>query len=153
MDEFDLAPRPVEPPPTNRRRRRNAVPMVVLVAALLGAAFVTFTFLTSATVFFCNADQVDVKAECSAPKRFRLQGSVDQGSVRTGTPLMFTVSFGGRSIPVTYQGDPGGIFCEGVPVVVEGRYQNGTFDGDRILVKHTEQYKAANPGRVRNCGT
>ena len=121
--------------------------MVVLVASLLGAAFVTFTFLTSATVFFCNADQVDVKAECSAPKRFRLQGSVDQGSVRTGTPLMFTVSFGGRSIPVTYQGDPGGIFCEGVPVVVEGHYQNGTFDGDRILVKHTEQYKAANPGR------
>jgi cytochrome c-type biogenesis protein CcmE len=25
---------------------------------------------------------------------------------------------------------------------------DGTFAGDRVLVKHTEQYRAENPGRV-----
>lgn len=152
MDRLDLSPRPVEPVQLRGGRRRNLVPSMVLAGALLAAGFFVFTFLTSSTVFFCNADQVEVTADCSAPKRFRLQGTVDPGSVRTGTPLAFTVSYGGRSVPVTYQGDPGGIFCEGVPVVVEGRYRNGTFDGDRILVKHTEQYKAGNPDRVRDCG-
>jgi cytochrome c-type biogenesis protein CcmE len=84
----------------------------------------------------------------------RLQGTVDNGSVnKLGVGLNFKVSYNNVTIPVAYSGgDPGGVFCEGVPVVVEGIYQSGTFHGDRILVKHTEQYTAANPGRVRDCG-
>ena len=36
-----------------------------------------------------------------------------------------------------------------MPVVVEGRMgTDGIFAGDRVLVKHTEQYRAANPDRV-----
>ena len=55
-------------------------------------------------------------------KRFRLQGTVDDGSV-TKTPegIDFTVTFDGTTIPVDYSGEPGGIFKEGIPVVVEGR--------------------------------
>ena len=36
----------------------------------------------------------------------------------------------------------------GIPAVVEGRMQGTTFAGDRILVKHTEQYIEENPDRV-----
>ena len=122
--------------------------------------------LANATLYFCNADEVGHRSECTGDKRFRLQGTVDHGSVaEDGATLHFTVSYNGATIPVTYQGEPGGIFQEGIPVVVEGRMQGGgsgdgrevgggegaggaVFAGDRILVKHTEQYIEENPDRV-----
>lgn len=150
----DLSPRPVAPTPL--RHRRRVLPSVVLAGVLLAGGFVVFQFLGSATVFFCNADEIGVKADCSGSNHLRLQGLVDGGSVQKGTPLRFNVSFNGATVPVVYQGDPGGIFCEGIPVVVEGLYRAKVFEGDRILIKHTEQYKAANPNRVagdKDCGT
>ena len=108
-----------------------------------------FQGLSNATVYFCNADEVGHRADCSPDKRFRLQGTVDAGSVQAGPPFHFTVTYNRATVPVTYQGEPGGIFKEGIPVVVEGRMQpDGTFAGDRILVKHTEQYRAKNPDHV-----
>jgi len=35
-----------------------------------------------------------------------------------------------------------------VPVVLEGHWQGDVFAGDRILVKHSEDYKASNPDHV-----
>ena len=147
----DLSPRAVTITPG---RKRKIVPSLVLAGVLIAGGFVVFQFLSASTVFFCNADEVGVKPDCSGPNHLRLQGTVDTGSInRTGAGLAFDVSYAGSIIPVKYTGgDPGGVFCEGVPVVVEGIYRSGTFQGDRILVKHTEQYKAANPNRVRDCG-
>jgi cytochrome c-type biogenesis protein CcmE len=145
----DLSPRPTTLTP---KRKRKLMPSLVLAGVLVASGFIVFQFLNASTVFFCNADEIGVKADCRGSRHIRLQGTVDNGSVHKGTPLVFTVSYGGTTIPVTYQGDPGGVFCEGVPVVVEGVMTSGTFAGDRILVKHTEQYKAANPNRVRECG-
>lgn len=139
---------------TTPRRKPKVVPSLVLAGVLLAGGFIIFQFLSASTIFFCNADEVGVKPDCSGPNHLRLQGTVDAGSVnRAGAGLVFGVTYGGTTIPVSYSGgDPGGVFCEGVPVVVEGIYRSGTFQGDRILVKHTEQYKASNPGRVRDCG-
>ena len=151
--EADLAPRSA--PVITRRGKRKVLPSVILALVLVAAGFVVFQFLGASTVFFCNADEMGVKPDCSSSKHLRLQGIVDNGSVQKGTPLRFNVSFNGATVPVTYAGDPGGIFCEGVPVVVEGIYKAKVFEGDRILIKHTEQYKAANPNRVANdkdCG-
>jgi cytochrome c-type biogenesis protein CcmE len=148
---LDLSPRTTTdlsaPPPSATRRR---IGWTVVLAALLGiAAFVVFQFLSSATLYFCNADEVGVTANCQEGRRFRLQGVVEQGSIETTSgALSFAVTYGGATYPVTYQGDPGGIFDEGIPVVVEGRLVDGTFEGDRILVKHTEQYREENPDRV-----
>ena len=48
-----------------------------------------------------------------------------------------------------YEGDPGGIFQECVPVVVHGRLGNDdVFAGDRVEVKHSNEYEAENPDRV-----
>ncbi|MGA1244862.1 MAG: cytochrome c maturation protein CcmE, partial [Ilumatobacteraceae bacterium] len=51
-------------------------------------------------------------------------------------------------LPVRYDGEPGGIFKECIPVVVHGVVQNGVFLGDRIEVKHSNEYVADNPDRV-----
>ncbi|MFM7535121.1 MAG: cytochrome c maturation protein CcmE [Acidimicrobiales bacterium] len=147
---MDLTPRPVEAAPV-RRRRRGLVPGAVLSVALGGGAVLVFANLSAATMYFCNADEVGVRSECSGDKRFRLQGTVVTGSVQEGAPLRFAVEYGRVTIPVTYAGRPGGIFREGIPVVVEGRQEpDGTFAGTNILVKHTEQYRADHSDRTKD---
>jgi cytochrome c-type biogenesis protein CcmE len=136
-------------PPRKRRRWGVAVMLAVVLTA---GAIILFQGLSNASVYFCNANEVGVKSDCSPGSRFRLQGTVDQGTVqKEGEVLTFSVTYAGRTIPVRYVGDPGGIFKENIPVVVEGRMgDDGTFAGDRILVKHTEQYREKNPGNVKD---
>jgi cytochrome c-type biogenesis protein CcmE len=149
---IDLSPRAVSS--RSKRTVKGKLPVVLMVGALVAGVFVVFQFLSGATVFFCNADELAIRKDCVEGKSIRLQGTVDSGSVKKGVPLQFTVSYANVTVPVVYEGgDPGGIFCEGIPVVVEGIYRSGVFQGDRILTKHTEQYEEANPGRVRQCGT
>ena len=151
---MDLSPRTITepaPPSASRRPRRRKWPAaVVLGLVLVAGAIILFEGLSNATVYFCNANEVGHRSDCMPGKRFRVQGTVDNGSVQhVGADTAFTISFGGATIPVRYGGEPGGIFKEGIPVVVEGRMgTDGVFAGDRVLVKHTEEYKAQNPDRV-----
>jgi len=151
----DLTPRTITPTagpaPRTRPKRRRAWPWaIVLGLVFAAAAIILFQGLSNAAVYFCNANEVGQRADCTQGKRFRVQGSVVTGSVhRVDADTDFDITFGGATIPVHYQGEPGGIFKEGLPVVVEGRMgTDGVFAGDRVLVKHTEQYRAENPGRV-----
>lgn len=149
---MDLTPRTVsevDGPVGPKPRRRRVGAGIVLAVVLAGLAVVLFQTLASATFEFCNADQIGVSSRCGDGKRARLQGTVDAGSIQPGVPLRFTVSYNGATVPVVYgDGDPGGIFREGIPVVVEGRYENGVFAGTRIINKHTEQYRESHPDRV-----
>jgi cytochrome c-type biogenesis protein CcmE len=145
----DLTPRPVTP--AAKTKKRKVGPPLMLAGLLVVAAALVFQFLTNATLYFCNADEVGVRAECKGDKTFRLQGTVDKGSVQSGVPLRFTVSYNGRVIPVTYgDANPGGIFREGIPVVIEGKMVGETFNGTNILVKHSEKYREQNPDRVKD---
>lgn len=155
---MDLTPRtspgPTETAPAPPRRRRRWWPMAVLAGVLAAGAIVLFQGLSSATVYFCNADEIGRRGECEPGERFRLQGTVVEGSVEQVDPgdvRRFEVEYNGAVVPVSYQGDPGGIFRENIPVVVEGRMgDDGVFAGDRVLVKHTEQYREENEDRVRD---
>ena len=60
----------------------------------------------------------------------------------------FDISFNNVTVHVVHQGDPPELFQAGLPVVLEGRWQGDVFASDRILVKHSEEYKASNPDRV-----
>jgi cytochrome c-type biogenesis protein CcmE len=150
----DLSPRtitePTAPAPRARPKRRAWPAALVLGLVFAAAAIILFQGLSNATVYFCNANEVGQRADCMPGKRFRVQGTVDTGSVRhLGSDTDFTVTYAGATIPVHYGGEPGGIFKEGLPVVVEGRMgTDGVFAGDRVLVKHTEQYREQNPDRV-----
>jgi cytochrome c-type biogenesis protein CcmE len=148
-----MTPVPPAAPAPGRRRRRTWPAAVVLALVLIAGAIILFQGLSNASVYFCNANEVGHRSDCAVGKRFRVQGTVDQGSVaRTPDGMTdFTISYGGATIPIHYQGEPGGIFKEGIPVVVEGRMgTDGVFAGDRVLVKHTEQYIAQNPDRVKD---
>jgi len=134
-----------------RQRNRLAMVGVVIVAAI---GFLVFKGLTSAVVFFKTANEaVAQRAALGDTTVFQLEGTVVRGSVHTGASgtVNFTISSGKVRVDVTNDGSPPQLFQAGIPVVLVGHFV-GTgdhFASDEILVKHSNQYIAAHPGRVR----
>ena len=146
---MDLSPRsPVEPAGA-ARRKRNWLPLTVLALVVIAGGVILTQFLTQAVDYYCNVDEVGQRSGCDEDRRIRLQGTVDEGTVeRVANTTVFTISFNGETIPVSYDGEPGGIFKECIPVVVHGVIENGTLLGDRVEVKHSDEYVAVNDERV-----
>ncbi len=147
---MDLSPRQTTttatlPPP----RRRNWGAIALLVVVLIAGGIVVTKFLTSAIDFYCNVDEVGHKSGCETGRRLRIQGTVEEGTVeKVGAVTDFVIAFNGVTMPVRYQGDPGGLFQECIPVVVHGEVDTaGVFEGDKLEVKHSNDYVAENPDR------
>jgi cytochrome c-type biogenesis protein CcmE len=125
---------------------------VIIVLVLAALAFVATKALSDAALFFYNADEAVAKRDELGDSRFRLQGTVEEGSiVNTGDGVDFVVVFNGVEVDVHHRGDPPELFDEDEPVVLEGRWDRtvDVFDSDRMLVKHDEEYDAENQDRIR----
>ena len=153
---MDLSPRQTttleRPAPVPRRNWRA---YVLLAVVLVAGGVVVTKFLTSAIDFYCNVDEVGHKSGCEAGRRLRIQGTVQEGTVqKAGAVTNFVIAFNGTAINVRYDGDPGGLFQECIPVVVHGTYiapvggAKGVFEGDQLEVKHSNEYAAKNPDRL-----
>src|SRR6202008_3309142 len=107
--------------------------------------------LGDSVVYFRTADEaVKDKAELGT-KRFRIEGTVLADSVRSvSNTTRFTIAEKGTRVDVVHEGDPPELFQPGIPVVLEGRWAGDHFASDRIMVKHSEQYRAGNPDRVKD---
>ena len=145
---MDLSPRSVDVvEPLKPRRKWGAI--LVLALVLGGGGLIVARFLGSAIDYYCNVDEVGIKSGCETNRTFRIQGTVEQGTVvAVGGVTTFTIGFNGKTIPVRYEGDPGGLFQECIPVVVHGKVANGVFQGDQLIVKHSNEYDAANKDRL-----
>lgn len=144
---MELTPRPA--PAT--RRRRSPWAYGALVAVLLGLGLVVYQGLTSASLYFYNADEAVEQRAQLGDKRFRLQGTVlGESIVPTDDGVDFTVAFNGVRVDVRHDGDPPELFQAGIPVVLEGRWARtgDVFASDTIRVKHSEQYEADNSDRL-----
>jgi cytochrome c-type biogenesis protein CcmE len=123
--------------------------MVVLAAVLIAGGVIVTQFLRSAIDYYCNVDEIGQRSGCDPDRRLRIQGVVDRGSVvEQGSDTAFDISFNGQTVSVVYDGEPGGIFKECIPVVVHGVIENGELQGDRVEVKHSDEYVAINDERV-----
>jgi cytochrome c-type biogenesis protein CcmE len=148
----DLSPR-TQPEPLEHGagRRRRWMPMVLLGLVLVAGGVIVTQFLRSAIDYYCNVDEIGTRSGCDADRRLRLQGVVENGSiVESGGFTDFMISFNGAAVPVHYDGEPGGIFKECIPVVVHGRFdtEGAVFNGDRVEVKHSDEYVAVNDERL-----
>jgi len=147
---MDLSPRTsAEAPPARSAARRRWVPLVVLALVVVAGGVIVTQFLRSAVDYYCNVDEIGERDGCEEGRRLRVQGTVDAGTVDTAEGVTeFTISFGGVQLPVRYDGQPGGIFEECQPVVVHGELVDGRFEGDRVEVKHSNEYEAENAERL-----
>jgi cytochrome c-type biogenesis protein CcmE len=154
-------------PPSGRR-----LPVIVVIVVIVGVAgFVVVNALGNATMFFRNADEAVADRGELGTSRFRLQGTVEAGTIeRTDDGVSFVVTFNGAEVAVHHRGDPPELFEPDIPVVLEGRYalpagadpdgdagaqlaatapEDLLFESDRMLVKHTEEYQADEGERLR----
>jgi len=73
-------------------------------------------------------------------------GSLDWNE--NSNELNFELSDGTSIIKVHASGAPPEMFREGIGVLVEGTMvQGGTFESDRLMVKHSNEYKAPEEGK------
>ncbi|MDP5108299.1 MAG: cytochrome c maturation protein CcmE [Ilumatobacteraceae bacterium] len=146
---MDLTPRTNDESSVASKKKRRWIPIVMIVAAMSAGGVVVTKFLTSAIDYYCNVDEVGSRPGCEGDRRLRVQGIVEEGSVQQqdgGTS--FVMVFNLEKIKVVYAGDPGGVFQECIPVVAHGRVVDGTFESDRIEVKHSNSYVEKNKTRL-----
>ena len=145
---LDLTPRTgaAASPRSAPRRRWTAVAVLVGLAGVL--VFIVVQ-ARGASLYSRTADEAVAQKVELGDQRFRLQGVVVGKPVEDGTAKVFDVAYRGVSVTIRHTGKEPALFKPGLPVVAEGRWNDaGTqFDSDRLLVKHTEDYKKADVDR------
>lgn len=144
---LDLTPRDDRPPARRNRSSRRWGAIGVLVALGVVVVFIMVQ-AQGASLYYRNADEAVAQREDLGRDRFRLQGVVVGEPVDEGTDKVFEVAYRGVAVTVRHTGKEPALFKPGLPVVAEGAWNAaGTeFDSDRLLVKHTEDYKKADDG-------
>lgn len=145
---------PTGTPPATRRHRLR---LFLVIAVVAGAViFLLAEGLSSSLDYFDTVPQALAQRPTLGTTTFRLEGLVVPGSIHsTGAGTDFVVSGGGHRIAVDNSGSPPALFQPDIPVVAVGHFTAGdaasmpVFDSNQILVKHTSDYIAAHPSRVR----
>ena len=139
------APR-VRPAAPAATKWRIAAVMLVIAGAI---GFLVFKGLGDATVYFKTADEAVAEKDELGDRRFRVEGAVVEDSVEESADgVRFEIISAGETVPVLHRGDPPELFKPGIPVVLEGHWDGDVYASDRIMVKHTTEYREQNPARV-----
>ena len=142
---------PAMPPPQRRRTSRRV--LVVFALLIIAFVFLLVEGLGSSLNYFDTVDQAFAHRATLGTTTFRLEGTVDAGTIRsTATGTDFAIGQGVHVVQVTNTGSPPALFKPNIPVVVEGHFTSPTsthFVSDSILVKHSATYIEQNPSRVR----
>ena len=115
------------------------------IGVLAVAGFMIFQALSTSLVYFILPNEYAADPGQFDGRRIRLGGIVTPGTIafdERDLRLTFLVTDGLAAFPVRHRGAPPELFKESTGVVVEGRFEDGTFVSDNVLVKHTEVYVA-----------
>jgi cytochrome c-type biogenesis protein CcmE len=122
----------------------------LLGVAVLGVAgFMIVKALNTSLVYFVLPNEYAKDPSSFEGRKIRLGGLVEPGSVHfddQDLQLTFKVTDSIKEYPVDYSGAPPDLFKENTGVVVEGRFRDGVFVGDNLLIKHSENYRPPVPG-------
>ena len=142
---------PALPHPRRRSTKRLWLVFAVLLAAFI---FLLVEGLGSSLNFFDTVDQAFAHRATLGTRTFNLEGDVVAGSIRpTAVGTDFTIAQGAHKVAVASTGNPPQLFRVGIAVVVVGHFTSShslDFVSQQILVKHSENYCAANPKRVKS---
>lgn len=123
------------------------------LAAVVGAIlYLALGSLESNMVYFLTPGELQARAAEVEGQPVRLGGMVQDGSVtwKPEEPLLrFTVGDADSTVEVRTTSAPPSMFQEGQGVVVEGEYgSDGVFRADRVMVKHSNEYKPPEDGEM-----
>ena len=133
-----------------QRRMVLVLSLLVMFGAL---GFVSFGNLGENLVYYWDCSQIIEAGEQAYGATIRLGGVVKEGSLdwdAESNELNFQVTDGKTTLNVHATGAPPQMFREGIGVVVEGTMVKATgggrFESDRLMVKHSNEYKAPEDG-------
>lgn len=123
-----------------KKRRRIQLIAIGAVMLVLATALVGYGMRDGIEFFRSPSQLADHPARDG--ERFRLGGLVEEGSVERGAGegVRFTVTDGGASMVVAFNGILPDLFREGQGVVTTGTLENGVFVASEVLAKHDETY-------------
>jgi cytochrome c-type biogenesis protein CcmE len=133
----------------NAGSRRLFLGLSLLVAA---AALISISLgsMGENLVYYWNVGELHERMDDAYGATIRLGGVVKEGTVDwrpEESHLSFVLTDGSQEVPVECSGAPPQMFREGIGVLVEGTLtRGGTFTSDRLMVKHSNEYKAPEDG-------
>jgi len=139
---------PAAPSSDARKRRLFLVVSLLVSAGALG--IVAFGNVGENLVYYWDPTQLTDAGEDAVGPAIRLGGVVQEGTLDwrpDDSELRFVVGDGKNTVSVYSKGAPPQMFREGIGVVVEGTMtQAGVFESRRLLVKHSNEYRAPEDG-------
>jgi cytochrome c-type biogenesis protein CcmE len=133
----------------HNKRNRWIIGAMVITAAVIGMSLLQ---LGSHSVYFFMPKEALAQASTLSTQVIRVGGMVEGKSVEwqaQDLELKFMLSdLKGSRFAVLYHGAPPDMFKENSGVVVEGRLSSDgkEFVANRLMVKHSEEYKAPGEG-------
>ncbi len=132
-----------------RRRRRIFLAGALFVAgAALGV--VSFGNIGENLVYYWDPTQLEDAGSAAIGPTIRLGGVVMADTMDwdpDASELKFSVTDGKVEVKIHSTGAPPQMFREGIGVVVEGTMTKaGVFESRRLMVKHSNEYKAPEEG-------
>jgi cytochrome c-type biogenesis protein CcmE len=115
-----------------------------IVAALACAGVVAWLLiggLAANIVYLRPVSYAVAHRDEQGTRKFRMAGQVEPGTItETKAGVKFSITEGVATARVELQGSPPDLFTDCAPVVVEGRWAGSTFLGDRLLIRHGNNY-------------
>ncbi len=134
----------------NERLQKRLYLVVALAVGLGALGFLSFGNIGESLVYFWNPTELHAAGDRSIGATIRLGGIVKTDTLdwRVDTQdLYFTVTDNDNDVSVHATGAPPQMMREGIGVVVEGTMtESGTFETDRLMVKHSNEYKVPQDG-------
>ena len=127
------------------RKRRQMITLAALLVAGGVMAFLAFGGIGESLVYYWSPTELNEAGSEAIGASIRLGGLVAAGSIERGegSQLNFVVTDGTDRVAVHATAVPPAMFREGIGVVVEGTLNpDGTFETQRLMVKHDNEYKA-----------
>ncbi|MCB9794074.1 MAG: cytochrome c maturation protein CcmE [Alphaproteobacteria bacterium] len=139
------------------RRRRLFLGLTLAIGSAV-LAFIAFGDMGENLVYFWEPTQLVEAGDDAYGAQIRLGGLVKEGSLdwdEASQELRMVVTDGAHEVKVHATGAPPQMLREGIGVVVEGTMvkggsaggpAGGTFETDRLMVKHSNEYRAPQEG-------
>lgn len=132
------------------QRRLFLVGALAVAGAALGV--ISFGNIGENLVYYWDPTQLVEAGDKGVGATVRLGGLVKAGTVdwrQAEAQLHFAVTDGKNDVSVHATSAPPQMFREGIGVVVEGTMTKaGVFEADRLMVKHSNEYRAPEAGKA-----
>lgn len=123
-----------------------------LVVAGMALGVIAFGDIGENLVYYWDPSQLHAAGDDGIGASIRLGGLVKPGTVnwmQEQGQIHFEVTDGKQDVRVEARGAPPQMFREGIGVVVEGTMtKRGVFEADRLMVKHSNEYRAPEEGKA-----